>query len=40
MDTAGAAFKKRLVNVYHYAATATELNTGKINYLKGIPTAY
>ncbi len=31
MDTAGAAFKKRLVNVYHCVATVTELSIGKIN---------
>ena len=31
MDTAGAVSKKKLVNVYHCAATVTELNTGRIN---------
>jgi hypothetical protein len=32
MDTAGAESKKKLINAFRFAATATGLSTGVINY--------
>lgn len=36
-DTPGAASKKKSINVFHCAATATGLSTGVINALTVVP---